>query len=213
MADDIVLTEEEQVEQIKQWLKKNGPSIFLGIGLGLALIFGFNYYTKTKDNSTKQASAIYEEIITAEDPIKLVEEKIAVFKSDYSKTPYAAKVVLLNAKRLAESGDINNAIIELSWVLENTKEELIEHTARLRQAQLFIENGDLSDAEKVLNSENIEGFESNYQEMRGDIAAKNKDFKRAMELYSDALKNAVGNRYNTYLQLKINKMTSLSKGQ
>lgn len=211
MADDIILTEEEQVEQLKKWLKNNALSIVLGISLGLASIFGYNHYSELKINTAQQASALYEELLSADDAIDLVADKVAIFKSDYSDTPYAAKVTLLNAKRLAETGQVDEAIKELSWVLKNTKEELVEHTARLRQAQLLIESDKISDAGDLLKHEKIAGFESHYQELQGDIAAKNKDFQKASELYESALENSVDTRYNTYLQLKTNKMKSLSK--
>ena len=211
MADDIFLTEEEQVRQVKQWLKKNGPSILFGIVLGLSLIFGYNYYTDSKIKTAQKASAVYQTIFSSEDSLNLVAKEVDLFKSDYVDTPYAAKVVLLNAKRLAESGKVEKAIDELSWVINNNKEELIEHTARIRKAKLLILNDKLSEAQNTITVENIEGFESYYDELNGDIAAKNKQFKKAAEFYTSAINNASNARYNTYLQLKINKMNSLSK--
>ena len=40
MAFD-VYDDYEQGERVQQWLRKNGVSIAVGIGLGLALIFGW----------------------------------------------------------------------------------------------------------------------------------------------------------------------------
>ena len=34
-------TEEEQIEAIKRWWKKNGSSLLLGIALALAIVFGW----------------------------------------------------------------------------------------------------------------------------------------------------------------------------
>ena len=34
-------TEEEQIEAIKQWWKKNGSSLLIGVGLALAIVFGW----------------------------------------------------------------------------------------------------------------------------------------------------------------------------
>ena len=36
-----LLTEEEQVEQLKKWWKENGLSIVGGVVVGLALVFGW----------------------------------------------------------------------------------------------------------------------------------------------------------------------------
>ena len=45
MVDDIVLSPEEQAEQTKEWLKKNIPSIFIGLALGISLVYGYTTYT------------------------------------------------------------------------------------------------------------------------------------------------------------------------
>ena len=39
-----LLSEDEQVEAIKQWLKKNGPGIVAGIAIGLAAIGGWRWW-------------------------------------------------------------------------------------------------------------------------------------------------------------------------
>ncbi|MBE8157839.1 MAG: hypothetical protein HAW59_00340 [Betaproteobacteria bacterium] len=41
---EIGTTEEQQVEQIKQWIKENGLQIIIGISLGLGSIWGWNYF-------------------------------------------------------------------------------------------------------------------------------------------------------------------------
>lgn len=38
-------TEEQQIEAAKKWWKENGSSIVTGLMLGLAVLFGYRYWT------------------------------------------------------------------------------------------------------------------------------------------------------------------------
>ncbi len=212
MVDDIVLTEEEQVEQTKKWLKKNIPSIFIGLALGVALVYGYTYYQDSRTTAASQASALFEKIIAAEEPYKMAAENVETFKSEYAFTPYAAKIALLYAKGLLEEGKIDPALTELEWAEDNAKEELIEQLAKLRQAEVLLSENKLTEASKLVSGKSVPGFESNYAEIKGDIAAAQNDYRSALEHYKLALESGnINPGYVTYLQLKINKMNSLLK--
>ena len=214
MVDDIVLTPEEQAEQTKQWLKKNLPSIFMGLALGVGLVYGYTNYTDSKVGTSLAASTAYQTILSSNAPEKEASERIEQFKSDYDSTPYAAKVALLHAKNLVAQDKISEALAELQWVAKNSKEELVEQISILRQAEIHISQKNFSDANKILNKTAPQGFESNYLELKGDIAAAQKDYALALTKYTEALNNhSVDRGYATFLQLKINKMNSLSKSK
>ena len=181
MADDIVLTPEEQAEQTKQWLKKNIPSIIIGLALGVGLVYGYTNFQDSRTDEAKEASALFEKIISADKPIEMAAENLEKFKSDYDFTPYAAKIALLHAKGLTELGKTDEAISQLKWAESNTKEELIENIAKLRQAEIYLSENKLDEASDIVSGTAPKGFESNYLELKGDIAASRKDFKAAKQ--------------------------------
>ena len=214
MVDDIILTPEEQAEQTKEWLKKNIPSIFIGLALGIAVVYGYTNYANSKTNEALNASALFQEIVSADNSSQLAGEKIDQFKSDFASTPYAAKVALMHAKGLAEKGDLTAALNELQWAEKNTGEELISNLAKLRQAEIYINEEKYDDANKIIATTAPKGFESIYLELKGDIAAAREDYATALNLYSEALDSDFVDRgYITFLQLKINRMNSLSKSK
>ena len=43
-------SEEEQVDKIKKWWNSNGKQIIAGAAIGLAGVFGWNYYNDYQDN-------------------------------------------------------------------------------------------------------------------------------------------------------------------
>ena len=214
MVDDIILTPEEQAEQTKQWLKKNLPSIFMGLVLGIGLVYAYTNYTGSKTGTSLAASTAYQTIISSNAPEKEASERIEQFKSDFDSTPYAAKVALLHAKNLVAQDNISEALAELQWVAKNSKEELVEQISILRQAEIHVSQKNFSEANEILNQAAPQGFESNYLELKGDIAAAQKNYASALTKYTEALNNYTVDRgYATFLQLKINKMNSLSKSK
>lgn len=214
MVDDIVLTPEEQAEQTKQWLKKNIPSIFIGLAIGIGLVYGYTNYTDSKTGNALEASAAYQTVLSSNVPEKEASERINEFKSEYEATPYAAKVALLHVKNLVAQEKYSEALDELQWVEENSKEELVEHLSIFRQAEIHVSQKDFSSANKILNQPAPKGFKSNYLELKGDVAAAQKDYATAITNYTEALNSGgVDNGYASFLQLKINKMNSLSKSK
>ena len=67
----------------------------------------------------------------------------------------------------------------------------MHHIARLRLATLALDQGDLDWADQLLTSQRTGGFESRYDELRGDIFAARNDLNNARNAYQSALENAV----------------------
>ena len=57
-------TEDEQAEQIKKWLKENGPQIIAGIVMGLSGIWGFDYYNNYQSEQTINARSAYLSVVS-----------------------------------------------------------------------------------------------------------------------------------------------------
>ena len=52
-------SEEEQVDKIKKWWNSNGKQIIAGAVIGLAGVFGWNYYNDYQDNQALNARTLY----------------------------------------------------------------------------------------------------------------------------------------------------------
>ncbi len=215
MADDIILTEEEQVERIKQWWKKSWLPIVVGVVVGLSLVFAYKYWQDSKKSLAGEASAMYFEIISATegepDPAK-VSELSQRFKSDFAKTPYASKAILINAKSLAEANKYDEAAQELRWVIDNSSENVTKNLARLRLATIQIEQNKLPQASETLDIADTSGFKSNFAELKGDIARLQENYTEAKQFYQSALDDAENGPYSEILKLRINQVASLAAG-
>jgi predicted negative regulator of RcsB-dependent stress response len=210
MADDIYLSQEEQDERAKKWLKDNGLALAVGIGLGLAAVTGYNHYKDNLQAKAEQASALYgvalEQI--GDSSLSDIGAQVDELKENYSNTSYASKAVLLQSKQLAAS-DLNAAINELKWVEANAPEVGLQHTAKIRQAKIQIALGDL-EAAKAIASSVVEynGFESHYQEVLAEVSAMQGDFAAARVHYQSAIDSlqAGDSGYAQVLSIKIDRL-------
>ena len=192
MAKDILLTEEEQAERIKEWWKSNGSSVITGCVLGVALVIGVNYWRDSRNTASEEASVIYNTLasgLTSGQGVgeAAVLDMAATLRQDYSRTPYASKAALIEAREHVEQGRLEEASAGLRWAMENTGEAGVIHAARLRLARIEIEEGRLADASALLLLDDYQGFDSQYHELLGDIALLNGDNSGAKEHYSLAL--------------------------
>lgn len=213
MADDIILTQEEQEERVKKWLKENGLSIVVGVALGLGIIFGINYWREYQVDQSENASALYTKISNAvsNNANANIAEDIETLKAKFKGTPYAPKAVLIYVKQLVET-DLDKAANELQWVMDNAKEQGIKHSARLRLARVNIAQGKLYEASKLLSISEYDGFDSHYHELAGDLALLNGNNEQAKTNYQQAV-DTLGDdtRYKEILDLKINRIQTGEK--
>ena len=208
MADDIILTQEEQEERVKKWLKENGLSIVVGACLGLGILFGVNYWRDYQVQQSENASALYTKISTAiqGNASADISADIETLKTKFKSTPYTPKAVLIYVKQLVET-DLDKAADELDWVMNHADEVGVQHSARLRLARINIARNNLEQASKLLNVANYNGFDSHYHEVNGDLALQKGDSEMAKQHYTKAIETLGSDaRYKEILDLKINRI-------
>ena len=187
MADDILLTPEEQDEKARKWFKENGLSLAIGIALGLGAIFGYNQYKAKIQVDAENASSLYNSVLQqiSDSSIVDISEDIEALKTDYADSPYTVKAVMINAARLADT-DMESAIQEYKWAFDNAEELGVQHAARIRQAKLYIATDDLQSASDLASQQPYDNFASHYYEILGDVAVKQAQLDQAYEYYQQA---------------------------
>lgn len=216
MADDIYLSPEEQDERARKWLKDNGPALGVGIALGLAGIFGWEHYKDSQQQAAESASTLYQQVLEEFDDSELsdFDAQVSELKSTHADSSYAAKAVLVKARQLANT-DLDGALNELQWVLDNANESGLRHAARIRQAKIKLSQGDLEGAEKLANHQPQQGFQSYYAELLGEIANRRGDYVTAREQLQLAIENLSGSQssYAQVLTIKLNRLPAVDEQQ
>lgn len=184
------ITEEQQVEAIKTWWKENGVAVVAGLVIGFGALFGWRYYNDYRDAQAGAASSLYESVqkkikLGQADDARLQAEKII---SEYPRTPYAAMAALAAAKQAAAGDNMEEARKQLQWVLDNSRQQQFEHSARLQLAAVMLNGAEYDAALNLLATAKPGGYVAAYEEMKGDILLAKDDSKAAHESYDMALK-------------------------
>src|SRR5690349_1420885 len=104
---EIYITEEEQVERIKRWIKEYAPTIIISILIVVMGTFGWRYWNRHTDGILAAASNSYEQLLSSEmNNTPGTATMAEAIITNYSKTPYAKLAALLLAKQDLSNGDM-----------------------------------------------------------------------------------------------------------
>ena len=185
--------EDEQTEKIRHWWKKNGSAIIVGLVLGIGSVAGYQGWGVYQTRQAEVASDLYQEMLRSleGEALTRVRESADRLISKYGSTAYADAASLMLAKLDAEVGQLEQAGNHLSRVMDHSNDSAMQHVARLRLVTLALDQGDVKWADRLLASRPTGGFESRYDELRGDVFAVRNDLNNARNAYQSALENAV----------------------
>ncbi len=205
------LSEKEQWEQIKAWLRDNGLWIVAGVVVGAAILGGWRWYQDHLDSLGAQADAKYSQILDAISGGDRTKAFVLIgeLERDYSSSPYVDQAKLLAARVYVESNDLDKAVSELQAVSEHAKDSELAPIARLRLARVQIAQQKPDAAVATLNGLKPGAFEPRYHEVLGDAYYAKGDKAGALKEY---MKAKVGNFSSTpdsqALDLKISDLSA-----
>jgi predicted negative regulator of RcsB-dependent stress response len=206
---EIYDTEEAQVEALKRWWKENGQSVVIGLGLGIALILGWNYWQDHKKQKINQASALFEQLQKdAEANKKDSVDKLATqITTQFGSTEYVGFSGLIQAKLKAQAGDLAGAKTILQGIASNPNKELA-NVAKLRLVRLMLATKEYEQGLQLINSidpQAASSFSGNYDELTGDLYVALGRVDEARTAYESALRNG---HQSPLLQYKIDDLAS-----
>ena len=206
---DVYKTEEEQVQAIKNWWKENYVSLIVGIVIGAVIIFGYKYWTDSKQSQAQQASNIYSQILLSKNDKTKATLNL---QANYAGTPYAALATLLLAKENVNDNEIDKAISQLKWVIDNNHSDGIQHVAQQRLARVYLSQDNVESAESLIKGIKNNGFSVAYNEIRGDINLAKKLPTQAKENYRLALSSLKqGDQRYAIIKMKLDDLTQENK--
>lgn len=200
---DVTLSEEEQVEALKNWWKENGRSAVAGVVLGLGAIFGWRYWVDYQSGIAQQASIRLVELnqSVASGNGALASEQAKQIIENFQGTPYAIFASLNLAKVMLQSGESDSAVAQLKWALENSSDNSLKQIVRARIARILVSLERLEEADLVVASADSDSFRGEFAELRGDIARARGDKSAARAAYQEALDNDVSSSVQVQMKL------------
>ncbi len=186
-------TEEQQVEALKNWWKENSSSLFFGLAIGLAGIFGWQYYNDYTTGQAQRASDLFNTINKQVKRSELTDlNKLEQLTGEYKDTPYAAAAALSAASYYFDKGEVDKAIEQYQWVLANSDIEENVQLAATRLARLYIAEGRLDEAESLLQKDHPQAFAAQYAELKGDLYVTRGGHAQARAAYDEAIRHQQG---------------------
>lgn len=181
-------TEDEQVEEIRKWWSENWKQVIGGLVVGIALIFGWRSWLSTQQLTAERASTQYELLQSAVDDndMAAAEGIVGVLEENYGGTPYLDQALLALARMRAEAGDFEAAADALKRVLD-AKDRDLARIARLRLANVYLQQDEYEEALKVLDEQRDAAFAALFADARGDVLAAAGRDAEAREAYESAL--------------------------
>lgn len=203
---DDYLSEKEQWEALKGWLRENGLWIVAGIAVGAAILGGWRWWQDHVDQVAMQASSKYEQMAQAFGKGDRTQAMVLLgeLERDYPSSPYVDQGRLAAARTYVESSELDKAANELRSVMEHTKDKDLALIARLRLARVEIAQQKPDEALATLNGADPGAFAPRFHEVRGDAYYAKGDKATALKEYQTARASDLSGAMDaSLLELKI----------
>lgn len=199
--------EDQQVEQIKQFIKEYGPWVVAGLAIGFGSLFGWRYYQDNQLQAAQQRTATLQDIVEvvqfadADTDLAAVQAQVAELGS----SEQGALAHLQLAGVAAKRNELEQAKEHLQAALAATRVAELRSIINVRLARIAIAEENFTAAEQYLNAVSVAAFTGLVSEVRGDLLVAQGDVAGAREAYALAAVNQ-GDAASPYLQMKIDNL-------
>lgn len=207
---DDYLSEAEQWERAKAWLKENVPWIIAGVAVAVVATSGWRWWQGRQDQNLAQAARLYDEMAAAFDKNDTanVARLAQQLDREYAGSGYADHAALVTARMNVQDGKQMQAVEGLQKLMTSTKDAELSLVARLRLARVQIDQKKADDALKTLAGATPGAFAARFAEVRGDALYAKGDREGALKAYREALQPNDPTVDTELLTLKINSLAS-----
>jgi predicted negative regulator of RcsB-dependent stress response len=187
-----LLSEEEQWEALKRWMRTNLLSIGVMVALIFAGYYGWQLWKQRADTQALGANAAYEKILRTFDENKIDDAvaQIEVLRIAHPKSAYVAAADLAAARVFVGRNDLDKAVQTLQRVMNESADVQLRPIARLRLARVQASQGQYDIALATLQAGTAGAHQAAYTEARGDILLAKGDRAAALKEYEAARKLA-----------------------
>ena len=188
-------TEDEQVEAIKSWWKKNGTQLLSALLVVVIAISGWRYWTSTQYVESANASGLFEALQVnmergtfgevSREALKLIQEQ--------PDSPYAVGAAMMYAKYSLDKGETEEALTQYSWITENAKDAQLRNTAYISLARIQMDLQNLDAAQvhlDFLSKASLKGAEKSVLDyVSGLMAIAKSDAESAQLAFKRVVEN------------------------
>ena len=208
---DEYMSEKEQWEWLKSWLRDNSLWILGGIGIGALIVSGWFWWGQRTDRLALEAGARYMQITDslARGDKAHAQALTAELERDYGASPYVDQARLLSARVAVDDGQLDKAVDILKSTMGKTKDGELALVARMRLARVQLAQNKPDEALATLAAVDPGAFKSRFDEVRGDVLYAKGDKPGALAAYKAAREGVAAQTSDTQLlDLKIDDLVA-----
>lgn len=185
-----LLSEEEQWERLKHWLKTSGPQVLALAAVLLLGWYGWKWWLERGDAKAVAARTAYQSILAAldEDSVSDALSKIETLRREQPDSPYVVAADLVAARLHVEANELDRAAERLQRVATTTKDDKLRPVVRIRLARVQSAQGQYDAALATLGTANLGAHEPARLEARGDVLYAKGEMAAALAEYQAARK-------------------------
>lgn len=203
------LQEQEQIAELKAFWHDYGRYMAAALLVGAVAFAGWKGWQTWEKNRSLKAAEVYAKVEAAGADLEKLKGPVAELKSGYASTAYAARSALLAAAVAFANKNYEAAKAELSWVIANGREASLRDVARVRLANVLMDENKADEALAQLKSAEDQSFGALFAETRGDALALKGDAAGALEAYKQALAKLPKDAVNTkFVEMKLESLGS-----
>jgi predicted negative regulator of RcsB-dependent stress response len=167
---DDLLSEKEQIEQIRTWWSEYGGYVIGGLGLGIMILVGYNYYESSKLEAQLAGSVLYETLTdhVVDGDLDAAEQISDTLAAEYGDTSYAAQAKLALARMYMEKNRDQDAADVLQELLDSDAEIALKYVGRTRLARILLYQGNAQGVVDLLEGQQSDAFGAIWGELLGD---------------------------------------------
>ncbi|TSE24936.1 YfgM family protein [Tepidimonas aquatica] len=201
------LEEQEQLAQLKAFWARWGNLITWAVTLALLVYAGWQGWNYWQQRQAVQATVLLDELEQAAQggDVERVRRVWGDLQAQAARTEQARLGALLAARVLVQGGHADDARAALVFVVQRRDDDELAAVARLRQAGLALDAGQLDEAERLLQQPLPEAWAAWRADRLGDLRQRQGQPDAAREAYLQAwraLPAEVG--YRAIVEAKLN---------
>lgn len=181
--------DDETVDLLKQWWAKYGNVLSTAILIIVVAIVALQFWQRHQTKVAGQAAMLYEQMMLDSQKGDHTGAKAQANSliQEYSSTTYATVASLLLAKQAVDDQQLTQASQHLQWVIDNSKQAFFVALAKLRLADILINQKQAQQALDLIGAS--QAFFPSYAlavKARAELALNNtaqarKDYQAAMQ--------------------------------
>ncbi len=204
---DDLLSEKEQIEQMRTWWSEYGSYVIGGVALGAMILFGFNYVRTNQLEAQYTASGLYDDLtnFVVDGNVDEAELIVSTLATDYPKSNYAAQSKLAMARLYMDENRDQDAADVLNELLVDDVSDEFTQVGRVRLAKILLYQDKAPDVVTMLEGHEGGAFSARTAEVLGDAYVALDRISDARAAYQRALAESGGGATvdQAFVQLKL----------